>query len=80
MPSLAQLQTWLEEAYAARHKLRTGKLTSLVRFGERTVQYNSANASELDAYINELIGLIADAQGSARRRRTYRVTQTGTGL
>jgi hypothetical protein len=80
MPSLSQLQTWLDEAYAARHKLSIGKLARVQRFGERMQEYNASNAQDLNAYIDELNRMIAEAQSGKTRRRVYRVTQTGTGL
>jgi hypothetical protein len=43
MPALATLQTWLEEAYVARHKLRTGALAVSLSYGQRTMSYTAAN-------------------------------------
>lgn len=80
MPSASQLQVWLDEAYAARHKLRTGQLAQVTRYGERMVQFTAANASELDNYITDLTQQLAVASGTTTRRRTWRVTQSGTGL
>jgi hypothetical protein len=79
MPTLATLQTWLDEAYTARHNLRTGALAQSMSHGGRTVQYTAANASELDAYIAELQTQITESTTSATRKRVYRIKQTGQG-
>jgi hypothetical protein len=79
MPALATLQTWLEEAYAARHKLRTGALAVSLSYGQRTMSYTAANAADLDAYISDLEQQIREAQGSTNKRRVFRAMQTGTG-
>lgn len=80
MPTLSQLQTWLDEAYAARHKLRIGQMAQVTRYGERSVQFTAANAAELDAYISDLNQQISTLQTGGSRRGLIRVTQTGTGL
>ena len=81
MPTESQLQAWLEEAYVARHKLSTGILTVSLQHGDRRLTYNAADKAALDKYINQLLDEIAQAQGGGKkRRRTYRATQTGTGL
>lgn len=81
MPTESQLQTWLEQAYAARHKLSTGALTVSLQHGDRRLTYNAADKAALDKYITQLLDEIAQQQnGGAKRRRTYRVVQTGDGL
>lgn len=49
---------------------------SLVRFGDRTVQYQDLDAMRRAR--REMIAEIAAAAGTSSRR-TYRATQTGTG-
>lgn len=81
MPTESQLQTWLEEAYVARHRLSTGVLTVSLQHGDRRLVYNAADKAALDKYISQLLAEIAQQQnGGVKRRRTYRVTQTGDGL
>lgn len=81
MPTELQLQAWLEEAYVARHKLSTGVLTVSLQHADRRLTYNAANKAALDQYISQLLAEIAQQQnGGTRRKRTYRVTQTGDGL
>lgn len=81
MPTESQLQTWLEEAYVARHELSTGILTVSLQHGDRRQIFHATNKSALDQYIAQLLAEIAQAQnGGAKRRRTFRVTQTGDGL
>ena len=79
MPALATLQTWLEEAYVARHKLRTGAMAVSISYGQRTMSYTAATAADLDAYISDLEQQIREAQGSTNKRRVFRAMQTGTG-
>lgn len=79
MPALATLQTWLEEAYVARHKLRTGALAVSLSYGQRTMSYTAANAADLDAYIADLESQISQAQSGSNKRRVFRAMQTGTG-
>lgn len=80
MPTVTQLQTWLEEAYVARHKLSTGVLTVSLQHADRRLTYNEANKSALDQYIAQLIAEIDQANnGGKRRRRTYRLMQNGSG-
>ena len=67
----------LAEALAARHALLTGTMTASVRFADgRAVTYTAANLGQLDSYIAELRASIA----GSRRRRTFRLQQSGTGL
>lgn len=80
MPTLATLQTWLEEAYVARHKLRTGDKRQSLTHGQRAMSYTPANAAELDAYIADLQAQITVAQGGSNKRRVFRAMQTGTGF
>jgi hypothetical protein len=49
---------------------------SLVRYADRTVQYQGTE--EMRALRKEMIAEIAAAAGTSTRR-TYRATQTGTG-
>ncbi|MBN8740724.1 MAG: hypothetical protein BGP24_14660 [Lysobacterales bacterium 69-70] len=81
MPTESQLQTWLEQAYVARHKLSTGVLMVSFQHGDRRLTYNAADMAALDKYIAQLLEEIAQQKnGGAKRRRTYRVVQTGDGL
>ena len=50
---------------------------TLVRYADRTVQYQDIDAMRRAR--REMLDEIAAAAGTARRR-TFRVTQTGTGL
>ncbi len=79
MPTLSQLQTWLTEAYAARHLLRTGGMAEMFSRDGRVVKYTAASAGDLDAYIAQLESEISAGSTGTARRRTYRVTQVGTG-
>lgn len=79
MPTTEQLQTWLEEAYLARHKLSTGKLPVSLSHGDRSLTFTQASKGALDAYIAQLRTEIQQAGGKPRRR-TYRIAQTGSGL
>jgi len=79
MPTLSQMQTWLSEAHIARHQLRTGGMPVSVGLDGNMVTYTRAEASDLDAYITTLESQIAGATTGAARRRTFRVTQSGTG-
>lgn len=79
MATVDQLQTWLAEALAARHKLATGTLEVSMNHAGHAVTYSATNMQVLNAYIADLADQIATAQGGKARRRTYRVTQTGTG-
>lgn len=67
------LQEQLDSAKIAYHSLMTGKAVRVAvdQNGER-VEYTSANAERLRAYINELEAQIA-AGGGTRRRRPLRV-------
>lgn len=79
MPTTIQLQTWLEQAYVARHKLSTGVLMVSLQHGDRRLTYNAADKAALDKYIAQLLAEIQQAGGKPRRR-TYRIAQTGSGL
>lgn len=78
MPTTEQLQRWLEEACAARHKLATGKLPVSLSHGDRSLTFTQATAAALDSYIAQLRAEIKQAGGQPRRR-TYRIAQTGSG-
>jgi hypothetical protein len=80
MPTPLQLQTWLEEAYVARHRLSTGVRAVSLQHADRRITYNETNARDLDAYIARLTREINAAAGASRKRRIIRLTQTGTGL
>ena len=81
MPTAIQLQAWLEEAYAARHKLSTGKLPVSFNHGDRRLIFNPSDKAALDSYIAQLIAEIEQQNsGGKRRRRTFRATQTGSGF
>lgn len=80
MPTQSQLETWLEEAYVAKHALATGKRTVSVQYGERRLQFEASGMSALVDHIADLQRQLADLAGTSRQRRIYRVTQTGTGL
>lgn len=79
MPALATLQTWLEEAYVARHKLRMGEKAVSISGHGRTLTFTEANADDLDSYISDLKQQIREAQGLTNKRRVFRAMQTGTG-
>jgi hypothetical protein len=80
MATPEQLQTWLDEAIAARHALFIGESTVTVRDPTgRMVQYTAARRKDLYEYIAWLQGQL-DPTTYPPRKRTYRVTQMGTGL
>lgn len=77
MASLAQLQTWLTEAEAARHAKATG--TTVVEFWRdgRRVKNSEVTLEEIDTYIEKLEQQIAAAENVAAgrpRRRAIGVT------
>lgn len=72
MTDSATLQTYLDDAIAARHALATGQtVVELWRDGRR-VNYSQATLSQLTDYIKQLQQEIAQAQaleaGTPRRR------------
>ena len=54
MATTEQMETWLEEAEEAYHKLRTGQQTVTVTYEGRSRTYSQASATGLQAYIREL--------------------------
>lgn len=65
MATALTTQQKLDEALAARHALLVGKAKVSIGFGERRVEYTSAEIARLDTYIAELR---RDLAGKARRR------------
>lgn len=68
MASLAQLQTWLTEAEAARHSLALGEQVAEVWKDGRRVTYTQARLPDLDAYIKTLQRDIQQATALAEGR------------
>lgn len=68
MPELTP-ETMLSQAVEARHLLLIGRRSVSLQFGERRVEYTSANLADLDAYIATLRAQIAQASGASRRSR-----------
>lgn len=68
MADLATLQTRLDEAEAALHKLQTGAQVASVGDGQGNVQYTSADVDKLRAYVRDLKAQISTAQGTRGRR------------
>lgn len=56
--SLATLQTWLDEAMAAKHALVTGQQVVRVGGPAGQVEFTASDASRLDAWISTLQGWI----------------------
>lgn len=68
MASLAQLQTWLTEAEAARHALATGgQVTGVTRAG-RAMRFAEMTLADLNAYIASLEQQIEAAENEAAGR------------
>lgn len=72
MASLAQLQTWLSEAEAARHALAMGQTTVEIGRDGRKVVYSKASLSDLESYIKWLNAEIEKAENAdaGRPRRS----------
>lgn len=74
MATLAQLQTWLGEAEAARHALATGATTVEIGRDGRKLVYSKTNLSDLNDYVsrleNEIAAKTAEAAGDTFRRRS----------
>lgn len=68
---MATTQELLDEAIAVRHAWRTGKTTSTVTHGERTISYSIEGMKRLDAYIAELRRLLAGPAPRGRNRIQY---------
>lgn len=75
MTDLATLQTRLNEAESAYHRLLTGSLEESIGLGDMQVRYSKAEAPNLAAYLSQLRGEIAALGGSTgSRRRALTVT------
>jgi hypothetical protein len=55
-----QMQTWLDEAIAAKQKLMTGDKVRRVQGPSGQVEFAQADLDRLDAWINQLRGWIAN--------------------
>jgi hypothetical protein len=77
MATTEQIQAWLDEAIAARHELLIGVAAVSIRKDGRAVEYTKAKLSDLNAYIDSLESQLDPTR--AKRTRTFRVTQSGTG-
>lgn len=71
MADIATLQTRLEEAEAAYHKLLTGARVVEVQHGDMRTKYTEAESGALATYIAQLREQIAmlDTTGATLRRR-----------
>jgi hypothetical protein len=68
MATTEQLQTWLDQAVAARHKLLTGSITERWDYEGRSMTFTKVNIGELQAYIRELefkLGMTATGRTKA---------------
>ena len=65
------MNNFLEEAKLAKHKVLTGKSALVVQKDGRRIQYNPANLTELERYIETLE---AEASGKTFRRGPARVS------
>ena len=64
MATAAQLEAWLAESQAARHKLATGSKEESVTFADgRQVRYSQTDLSRLDSYIADLKRQLGKADG-----------------
>lgn len=70
VPTLADLQGWLQEARTAHHALTTGKQFRVFvdQNGER-IEYTATSAARLATYIRDLEQQIADMQAGVTPRR-----------
>lgn len=72
--SLSTLQTWLDEALAAKQKLMTGSSVVRVSSPDGSVEFTQGNSDKLDAWISQLRSWI-DAggitSGNSARRPVY---------
>lgn len=69
MATTEQLQTWLTEAEAARHKLATGSQTASVKSGDREVTYSKADLDKLSSYIAGLQSQLSSALNTPETQR-----------
>lgn len=63
--SLATIQTWLDEALAAKHALMTGQKVVRVGGPSGNVEFTAADSSRLDAWISTLQRWTADGAVSS---------------
>ena len=57
--TLSQIQTWLDEAMAAKHSLMTGQAVAKVGGPDGQVEFRPQDADRLDGWISTLQGWIA---------------------
>lgn len=70
--TLAEYQTWLDEAERALHTLMTGAAIADVWRDGRRITYTARNRADLEAYIRLLRDAVRDMQATdagTRRRR-----------
>lgn len=66
MPDCSAIQTKLDEALSAFHRLTTGgSVRVIVDTDGSRIEYNAANSSKLSAYIQLLQAQLAECQGTA---------------
>lgn len=66
MATKTQLETWLAEAEAAKHKIITGSQAVNINYNGRSVQYSQSNMADLNAYIRDLKTQLNGGRGKAR--------------
>jgi hypothetical protein len=75
-PTQDQIRAWLVEARQARHALMTGQGVVSMAQGGRSLTFNQASISRLDAYIAELEALLCGGRGPSR---LFTMTQWSSG-
>lgn len=78
MATADELDALIAEARAAKHALATGTLLVRLRVGDRDSTFAQPDTAKLDRHIADLERQKAALSGT-RRRRTFRVYQSGTG-
>jgi hypothetical protein len=76
MADLATLQTRLDEAESAYHRLMTGSLEESIGLGDMQVRYTRSQAPMLAGYISQLKSDVAAAGGTSTGARRRAVTVT----
>jgi len=79
MATAEELNTQIAEAKAAKHALATGTLLVRLKVGERDSTFAQPDMAKIDRHIADLERQKGALTGT-RKRRTFRLYQSGTGL
>lgn len=69
MTTCAEYQTMLDQARTALHDVTLGSKVTMMRYGEKQIEYRQANVEELRAYIADLQAHVDACNGVKGRRR-----------